>query len=52
MLGFIFAFIASWCAAGLSVSNRLLKGINIYSVMFFIGIVGLIIGVAYVIIDG
>ena len=52
MLGFIFAFIGAWCAAGLSVSNRLLKGINIYSVMFFHGLVGLIIGATYVIIDG
>ena len=52
MLGFILVFIGSWLVAAISVSNRVLKGIDIYSVMFFHGLVGLVIGIAYVIIDG
>ena len=52
MLGFIFVFIGAWLVAALSISNRVLKGIDIYAVMFFHGIVGLVIGAAYVIIDG
>ena len=52
MLGFIFVFIGSWLVAALSVANRVLKGVDIYSVMFFHGFVGLFIGISYVIIDG
>ena len=52
MLGFIFVFIGAWLVAALYIGNRVLKGIDIYAVMFLHGLVGLIIGTTYVIIDG
>ena len=45
-------FIASWLNGFALVTNRLLKGIEIFTVMFFHGLVGISIGIGYVIQDG
>ena len=49
LLGAILAFIASWLNAGAIVANRLLKGIDIFTVCFFHGLIGFTLGVCYMI---
>ena len=51
ILGIIFIFFCSWLVAGAFVANRLLKGIDVWAVMFFHGIFGLLMGIFYTIMD-
>ena len=51
VLGAIFIFFCSWLVAGAFVANRLLKGIDVWAVMFFHGIFGLLMGICYTIMD-
>ena len=52
ILGSILTFIGSWLNAGVFVTNRLLKGIDIKTVMFMHGTIGLLTGICYTISDG
>ena len=45
-------FIAAWLNGFCIVTNRLLKGIDIFTVMFLHGLVGILFGIGYVIEDG
>ena len=52
LLGIIFCLIGAWLTSLILASNRYLKGIETYTIMFLHGLVGLIIGVIYAIAEG
>ena len=47
LLGIILIFISSWLVAGVFVTNKCLKGVNQFTVMFFHGLFGLIMAIFY-----
>ena len=51
ILGIIFSFACAWMLAGLFVTNRLLKGVDNYTVMFYHGISGFLISFIYLCVD-
>ena len=52
VLGIILIFLCSWLVSANFVTNRMLKGIDIYAVMFFHGLLGLFLALCYLIEDG
>ena len=52
LLGAILTLVASWLNASAIVANRLLKGIDIFTVCFFHGLIGLTLGTCYMIYEG
>ena len=51
ILGIILAFACAWMIAGLFVTNRLLKEVDTYTVMFCHGISGFLISSIYLCVD-
>ena len=51
VLGIVLILIAAWFVAGMLTSNRLLKGIDPFIVMFWHGFFGLIMAIVYVVYD-
>ena len=47
LLGIILIFISSWLVAGAFVANRRLKGMNQFIIMFFHGLIGLVMAIVY-----